>query len=218
MRDYWNNIWLNKKSKDMPWTMERPDHNLVTWLLSQSIKPKNSLEIGCGSSDNSIWLAKQGIDVTAVDISPIAIEDAQHRAAAAGVKINFQIIDILKDELPKGPFDLIFDRGCFHQFNYDNDRLIMPYSISKVLDYNGTWLSIIGSIEDQRPGISSPPRRSALDIILAVEPYLKITSLTASTEEMKTEEGITYCPAWLLQARTRSVPAMPWIPKSSSIK
>jgi len=40
------------------------------------------------------------------------------------------------------------------------------------------WLSLVGSADDQRPG-PGPPRRTARDIVNAVEPSFEILSLVA---------------------------------------
>src|SRR5262249_1521559 len=56
---------------------------------------------------------RRGFDVTATDISEAAIHLARQKAEAQGLSITWQQDDILTTRLT-GPFDLIFDRGCFH--------------------------------------------------------------------------------------------------------
>ena len=47
------------------------------------------------------------------------------------------------------------------------------------LEEAGLWLTIVGNTDEHRqsPG---PPQRTAVDIALAVEPYLEVLSLTSS--------------------------------------
>jgi SAM-dependent methyltransferase len=159
-------------------------------------------------------LAQQGFEVTATDISDTVISLAKERSKNLKTKINFYVNNAIED-LPPGPFDLVFDRGLFHQFNYIEDRPKVVKNISDVLASEGTWVSVIGSTECCQNRELTPPRRSVIDIASAVEPYLRIEKIQASTEEMFTEKGLEYCSAWLLICKKRTVPARPWVPKSS---
>lgn len=71
------------------------------------LNPGKALDLGCGEGGDAIWLAEQGWDVTAVDISDIALGRAAVRAAAAGVteRITWQRHD-LGHSFPSGTFDL----------------------------------------------------------------------------------------------------------------
>jgi SAM-dependent methyltransferase len=74
------------------------------------------LEIGCGSGENSIWLAKRGYDVSGIDISPVAIDWAVEKCAAQSVQINFCVGDLLHlpDYYDAGFFDAVIDGHCLH--------------------------------------------------------------------------------------------------------
>lgn len=218
MKEFWENYWVTHRLEDMPWFIGRPDHNLVTWIIANGRADMHVLDLGCGNGDNAVWLAQQGINVTACDISPTAVNCARQRAAAAGVQIQFHVIDVLTDALPGQDFDVVFDRGLLHQFNYAEDRAKVPLAVSDALNVNGAWLSVIGSTEMCQHRALTPPRRSALDVVQAVEPHLRIEKLQASTEEMVTEQGLEYCSAWFMIARKRTVGARPWIPRSGSTK
>ena len=89
-----------------------PDENLVDFL-QQGISIKTALELGCGEGRNAIYMAKQGITVTAVDSSSIAIENAEKIAIEAGVKVDFRCQNIIEDEVV-GNFDFVYDSGLLH--------------------------------------------------------------------------------------------------------
>jgi SAM-dependent methyltransferase len=97
-----------------PWDTGRPSAELQRQLAKRKLTPCRAIELGCGTGTNSIWLAQQGFDVTAVDISPTAIERAQAKAVEAGVQIRFLQADVfaLPDLGPGFPF--FIDRGCYH--------------------------------------------------------------------------------------------------------
>lgn len=62
------------------------------------------LEIACGTGVFAVWLALRGIEVTAVDVSPVAIDCAAVLARRVGVddRCRFSVAD-LDDGLPPGP-------------------------------------------------------------------------------------------------------------------
>lgn len=62
--------------------------------LLGNIKNKRILEIGCGGAQNSIYFAKHGARVTAIDISKDQIEFAKNLAKKHNVKIDFYVRDI----------------------------------------------------------------------------------------------------------------------------
>mmetsp|Transcript_13971 Transcript_13971/g.48235 ORF Transcript_13971/g.48235 Transcript_13971/m.48235 type:complete len:133 (-) Transcript_13971:439-837(-) len=69
---------------------------LMTGTLTE-ICPKTSkvLDLGCGSSMLSFFLAHEGwSDITAVDLSPIAISQCKQRAGLMGIEnIDFVVAD-----------------------------------------------------------------------------------------------------------------------------
>lgn len=62
---------------------------------------------------NAVYLAGQGFDVTAIDLAPTALEAGRERAREAGVTVKWIQADVLNPPA-LAPFDLIFDRGCYH--------------------------------------------------------------------------------------------------------
>src|SRR4051794_41724500 len=55
----------------------------------ESFLPRSghALDLAGGAGRNSLWLAGRGLDVTLVDVSPVALEIASDRAAAAGLAL-----------------------------------------------------------------------------------------------------------------------------------
>jgi SAM-dependent methyltransferase len=102
------------RTGDTPWNTGRPDEELRRILAEENIRPCRAVELGCGTGTNAVWLAQQGFDVTAVDISPLAVQRARERASAAGVAVRFLVADVLEPLALSGPFGFFFDRGCYH--------------------------------------------------------------------------------------------------------
>jgi len=167
------------RTGDTPWDIGRPDFNLIDMVTKRPIPVCKALEIGCGAGSNAVWLAQQNFQVTATDVSELAIQKAGDRASDAGVDCTFLVADFLNDKVPGAPFGFVFDRGCFHSFASDEERKQLAENVDRHLEKDGLWLSLIGST-DGPPREVGPPQRSARDIVIAVEPYFEILSLDSS--------------------------------------
>jgi SAM-dependent methyltransferase len=79
---------------------------------------RSALSVADGEGRNSVWLAEQGLEVTAVDVSPVGVEKARKLAAGRGVPVRFEIADILAPSWPPKEFIEAFDWviGIFIQF------------------------------------------------------------------------------------------------------
>lgn len=71
------------------------------------------LDLGCGEGRNAIFLAKNGFDVTAIDISVAGIRKLRRIAEEAEVPICSGIADMRKYGFTTA-YDLIISHGCLH--------------------------------------------------------------------------------------------------------
>jgi SAM-dependent methyltransferase len=165
-------------SGDTPWDIGKPDVNLIQTVTARPIEPCKALDIGCGTGDNSIWLAEHKFQVTGIDTSEIAIQKAIEKALQANVKCIFMVMDFLTGNIAGAPFGFAFDRGCFHSLNSDEDRQKFAENVAAHLEKEGLWLTLVGSADEQRQG-PGPPRRTARDIVNACEPSFEILSLVS---------------------------------------
>jgi SAM-dependent methyltransferase len=104
------------------WERTAPPSDLVALVKgAAALPPGRALELGCGGGTDSIYLARHGWDVTAVDIVPEALDLARRRAREAGVAPRFVQGDVTR--LPEldiaGPFELLLDFGCLHTLPHD---------------------------------------------------------------------------------------------------
>jgi SAM-dependent methyltransferase len=164
---------------ETPWDVGRPDFNLIEVVTQKPIPNCKVLDIGCGTGDNSIWLAQHRFQVVGADTSDVAIEKAKEKASKADVECVFKVVDFLKNEVEGAPFGFVFDRGCFHSFSSEDDRKRFAQNVAAHLEDAGLWLTLAGNADEDRQG-PGPPQRTAGDIVLAVEPYFKVLSLTST--------------------------------------
>jgi len=166
------------RDDEIPWYTGRADYNLINCVNDYPIKKCKTLELGCGTGDNAIWLSQKGFQVSAFDLSEIAINRAKKEAENKGVDVRFFVADFFKDKIENRPFEFVFDRGVFHSFDEENERDQFAKNVAKNLKKDGLWLSLIGSADHIREG-QGPPKRSAYNVVKAVEPYFKIIFLKA---------------------------------------
>mgnify|MGYP000875367710 CR=1 FL=1 len=81
------------------------------WLpeLAAAWEPGRALDLGCGEGADAVWLAGRGWEVTGVDLSATAIArvEAEARRRGLGERVHGVVLDVTREELPVGPFDLV---------------------------------------------------------------------------------------------------------------
>ena len=104
-------------------------------LINENIKGKKCLEYGCGTGSYGFGLAKEGADVTGIDISPIAIEVAKEIADKQGLNNQTEFLVMNAEDLkfPDETFDLICGTGIIHHLNLEKSFS----EIKRVLKKNG---------------------------------------------------------------------------------
>lgn len=110
---YWNSFYSNKNVPENPSTFAK----LVLGSLEKS---KTLVEFGCGNGRDSFFFARNGINITALDLSKEAIA---HNSSFNHDNVTFKVADFTK--LPKGSFENIggvYSRFTLHSI--DNDSYI----------------------------------------------------------------------------------------------
>ena len=127
----------------MPDNRREPSRLLVDFL--PVLQKGRALDLACGEGRNAIYLAREGFDVDAIDISDVALDKG--RIAAGGLKIHFISADLEAFQIPENSYDLIIN------FNY-LQRSLSP-NIKRGLKIGGYVLFETYTLEQQRFG---PPR------------------------------------------------------------
>ncbi len=80
------------------------------FLKSQAhrLKPGwRALSVADGEGRNSVWLARQGLKVTAFDFSPVGLDKARRLAQAAGVEVDYHRADIREWDWDAEQYDVV---------------------------------------------------------------------------------------------------------------
>jgi SAM-dependent methyltransferase len=83
------------------------DPNVFVAAYLAGLPPGRALDLGSGQGRNAVWLARQGHQVVAVDLSSVGTEQAAAWARDAGLDIRFVAADLLTWEPEEEAFDLV---------------------------------------------------------------------------------------------------------------
>jgi cyclopropane fatty-acyl-phospholipid synthase-like methyltransferase len=110
------------------------------------LKPgQRALCVADGEGRNSVWLAEQGLDVTAFDFSPLAVDKARKLAASRGVSVSYEVAGVYEWSWPAAAFDVV--AAIFVQFADPPMRTFMFERMARALKPGGLLL-----IEGYTPG------------------------------------------------------------------
>ena len=161
---YDNEFWDNIYSKDaVPWS-DAPANFLKQFV--KHLEPKYKiLDLGCGRGRNSIYLNKLGFDVTGLDLSKEAIDQAKKIDSTC----KFHQFDLMEQEWPRG-FDAIIDFGFYH-FIPNDKRQVYIENLLKSLNSNGIYCQQSGRNDlehtyNRIPGEYIPPELDEAEILL----------------------------------------------------
>lgn len=109
------NFWTSKynESEIPPWDLNQVHPSLVESLKQLKLLRSRILVLGCGRAHDAAFLAQQGHIVTAIDISPEAINRAEQLYGKIE-NLNFVEADVFKFiEEHQGQFDIVFDHTFY---------------------------------------------------------------------------------------------------------
>ena len=122
------------------WDIGRAQAELVRLAEAGEIEG-SVIDIGCGTGENALYLARLGHATLGIDLSPTAISKARSKAESRRQKITFLVGDALRLGELHQRFDSAIDCGLFHTFS-DEIRHSFTRSLRAVLDRGGTYFML----------------------------------------------------------------------------
>lgn len=155
-----------------------------------------ALSVADGEGRNSVWLAGLGLDVTAVEISAVALAKARQLAAVAGRQVQFVEADMFAADWPpadlSGKFDWVV--GIFIQF-VGPDLRKRQFDLLKALTKPGGCVVLQGytpkQLEYRTGGPSTVENLYTPDILRAGFADWSIEELVEYEDELA--EGSGHC-------------------------
>jgi SAM-dependent methyltransferase len=159
-----------------PWDVGHPQPAIVR-LAADGRFAGAVLDAGCGTGDNALHVASQGLSVLGVDVAETALAIAREKAEDRGVDVEFAVADAFQLERLGRTFQTVLDSGLFHAFDGD-ERPRYAESLASVTEHDGTLYVLCFSDEGPDTGphpVSRGDLRAAFDPgrgweVVAIEP------------------------------------------------
>ncbi len=145
-----------------PWQIDRPQPEVIR-LIGQGKFGSPVLDLGCGTGDNTIELARHGLVVKGLDAVPEALERARKKTEQAGLKQSPELVlgDALRLAESRLKARTVLDCALFHTFS-DEERKDYIRGLEAVLSPGGRLhILSFSELETRQPG----PRRLSLSEI-----------------------------------------------------
>ncbi len=184
----WDAYYQRYSTEQIPWNNTQADF-FESLLESGRLGQGQAIDIGCGIGRKAIALAENGWQVTGVDISPTALDQAALNVRAANVMVTLLIADaIVPTTLPSQQFDLVLDWAVFHCLPTGRTQVYVRWVHDHVVVGGKFLLRVFGAKDGTEPVVW---RQRSGD----VRPYseMEITSL--------------FTPGFRLIEQKRSLPA-----------
>jgi cyclopropane fatty-acyl-phospholipid synthase-like methyltransferase len=119
-----------------PWEIGAPQPAMSA-LLEKFPPAGPILDVGCGSGDLAIYIAKLGYQVLGIDFVEVAIQQAKEKTRSLPLdvarRLDFQVADALKPSLLQRKFGSVVDSGFFHLFDASQCELYIDELASTLL-------------------------------------------------------------------------------------
>jgi SAM-dependent methyltransferase len=133
-RAHWDRRWgenLHEEGDPPDWLAE---------FASELPESGRGLDVAAGAGRAALWLARRGLEVTAVDVSPVGLGRLAETARSEGLAVETLVTDLEVAPLPRGPWHVV---SCFAYLQRD----LFP-AIREILAPGGIFLCEISTIRN----------------------------------------------------------------------
>ena len=114
-----------------PWDIGGPQPAIMGLAFTGAV-----LDAGCGTGENSLFVASLGLPVLGVDVAETAVALGRAKAEERGVEAEFEVADAFELVRLARMFDTVLDCGLFHTFD-DEERPRYVASLASVTRRGG---------------------------------------------------------------------------------
>lgn len=133
------------------WDIGRPQRAFVQ-LFDEGLIRSPILDVGCGTGELALFLARHGHDVLGIDLSPLAIRQAKEKARWRQIPAHFLVwdaIDLSGLRERNFAFKTVLDSAMFHIFS-DQERDQFIDGLGEVVPSGGLYCVLGDARRDQR--------------------------------------------------------------------
>lgn len=147
-REFHDRVYGSGEYHDRPaakfYTIAGAAYSFYERQLTEDVAGSDVLEYGCGDGSYAFDLARRGANVTGIDISAVAIEQAAEQAEAEGLsgRVKFEVMNCEDLTYEDSSFDLICGGGILHHIDLHRGyseiaRVLRPTGRSAFLEAMG---------------------------------------------------------------------------------
>jgi SAM-dependent methyltransferase len=175
-----------------PWDIGHPQPVIARLALKGAFTGA-LLDVDCGTGENALHLASQGLSVLGVDVAETAPAIARRKAAERRIKVEFASADGLQLEKLGRKFDTVLDSGLFHTFDGD-ERIRYVVSLASLTKNGGSVYVLCFRNNGPETG---PHPVSEEELRAAFNPSTGWNVIAIEPDRLQTNFHYNGAPAWL---------------------
>lgn len=154
---YWDAYYQNQFAKNGG-KIEQPSLFARTMLEDYMEKGNALVELGCGNGRDSLYFAENGINVTGIDVSEVAIRELQHKNTNHCIFICDDFVNA--EAIYQIQYDYCYSRFTLHAINAEQETQILDKAYT-MLKSNGFLFIEARSIRDEKFGKGQEVEKNA---------------------------------------------------------
>lgn len=155
--DYWNNYYADRAAHFK--SMDEPSLFACDMMQKYMESGKNLIELGCGNGRDSLYFAQNGLNVTGIDASQVAIDNLQKKNSLENCV--FICDDFVSAEsIYQIQYDYCYSRFTLHAINEQQETQVLKKAY-EMLKQGGYFFIEARSVHDGKYGMGKEVEKNA---------------------------------------------------------
>lgn len=196
-REHWENVYTTRPTNSVSWFQDHA-HLSLRLIESTGVSTKGAIiDVGGGASSLVDDLLARGYaDLTVLDLSKVALNEARERLGARAEAVQWITSDITKTVLPVQAYDIWHDRAVFHFLVTAEDRRAYVQTLLRSLRPHSHV--IVATFAEDGPTSCSGlavQRYSPAELAAVLGPHLSLEHHEKEVHHTPggTEQNFNYC-------------------------
>jgi 2-polyprenyl-3-methyl-5-hydroxy-6-metoxy-1,4-benzoquinol methylase len=158
-KTHWEKVYGTKMPEAVSWYRPHLETSIALIKRAGAEPTSSIIDVGAGESTLADDLLSLGYEnITALDISEIAVDVCKKRLGATANRVHWLIADVTAADLRFGVYDVWHDRAVFHFLTTDEQRMAYVRNVARSVRRRGHV--IVSTF-----GPEGPSRCSGLDVV-----------------------------------------------------